>query len=645
MGLLVLGGVAVGTSGVITSSASAQAGTMSVSLKWARLFGANSEIDLSSPNLATLDGSGPSVVVGSRVNGCVYAVHLTSGSNTPGWPQCTGTAVDSTPAAVPGSGGLDNVIVTTGNVSGLDPAAMNAGHGSIAEYGPAGQGIWSRTLPDAFGSFGGSPAVPASPAVGDTGTGQARVVVGGVSLSLYSLDPATGGTISGWPQKTADSTFATAAIANVNGDQQIVAASDSTAGSGALDNWNGGSTRLMSASGATSWTDASNEVVSSSPVVGNLDGSGPTVVYGHGHYWGGSDQDGVTAVNAATGATKWEAHLGGYTLASPSLADLEGNGQLDVVEPTWQKVGGSNGGAVFAYGPGGNRLWGPTNLPDSTTIAGGVATADFGEGYQDVVVGSGLGFFILDGKSGSIVSSQGLNLQGFAGDPNAGNLNMQNSPLVVPDPSGTGDDIVVAGTFGGINGDDTQGFIASYQVTDGSNHSLGSGAWPQFHHDPQLTGSAIAPAPPPGSCIPDVPPCSTQGYWSTASDGGVFTFGDAQFYGSTGGVRLNKPVVGMASTSDGRGYWLVASDGGVFTFGDAKFYGSTGGMRLNQPVVGMAPTGDGHGYWLVASDGGIFTFGDAPVHGSTGSLRLNKPVVGMATTPDGNGYWLVAADG
>ena len=36
------------------------------------------------------------------------------------------------------------------------------------------------------------------------------------------------------------------------------------------------------------------------------------------------------------------------------------------------------------------------------------------------------------------------------------------------------------------------------------------------------------------------------------------------------------PIVGMAATPTGRGYWLVASDGGIFTFGDASFHGSTG---------------------------------------------------------------------
>jgi hypothetical protein len=33
------------------------------------------------------------------------------------------------------------------------------------------------------------------------------------------------------------------------------------------------------------------------------------------------------------------------------------------------------------------------------------------------------------------------------------------------------------------------------------------------------------------------------------------------------------PIVGMAATPDGKGYWPVANDGGIFTYGDATFYG------------------------------------------------------------------------
>jgi arylsulfatase A-like enzyme len=135
------------------------------------------------------------------------------------------------------------------------------------------------------------------------------------------------------------------------------------------------------------------------------------------------------------------------------------------------------------------------------------------------------------------------------------------------------------------------------------------------------------------------------GYWFVASDGGVFSFGNASFYGSTGAIKLNKPIVGMAATPDGWGYWLVASDGGIFAFGDAQFYGSTGAIKLNKPIVGMASTPDGKGYWLVASDGGMFSFGDATFYGSTGAIKLNKPITAMGVTPDGAGYWLMATDG
>ena len=91
----------------------------------------------------------------------------------------------------------------------------------------------------------------------------------------------------------------------------------------------------------------------------------------------------------------------------------------------------------------------------------------------------------------------------------------------------------------------------------------------------------------------------------------------------------------MAVTSTGIGYYLVASDGGLFPFGDAvqHSYGSTGGTRLNQPIVGMGHSPSGDGYWLVAQDGGIFAFGDAGFFGSTGNIKLNKPINGMGALP------------
>ncbi|MDA8309408.1 MAG: right-handed parallel beta-helix repeat-containing protein, partial [Actinomycetota bacterium] len=154
-------------------------------------------------------------------------------------------------------------------------------------------------------------------------------------------------------------------------------------------------------------------------------------------------------------------------------------------------------------------------------------------------------------------------------------------------------------------------------------------------------------------------PIPGSGYWELASDGGVFTFGSAGFYGSAAGRALGSPVVGMAPTFDQGGYWLAEANGAVSGFGDAANYGSMAGKSLGAPIVGIAPTPyipsstpggtptpDGKGYWLVGQDGGVFTFGDAKFYGSLPGMGVHvSDIVGMVATPDGHGYWLVRKDG
>ncbi|HET6875701.1 MAG TPA: hypothetical protein VFH70_13020, partial [Acidimicrobiales bacterium] len=112
------------------------------------------------------------------------------------------------------------------------------------------------------------------------------------------------------------------------------------------------------------------------------------------------------------------------------------------------------------------------------------------------------------------------------------------------------------------------------------------------------------------------------GYWLVASDGGVFTFGNAEYHGSTGGVRLAAPVVALAPTADGGGYWLLGRDGGVFTFGDAAFHGSAHGITGSSPAVGLVATHDGGGYWIVLADGTVIAEGDASSPGPAYSFEV-----------------------
>ncbi len=129
------------------------------------------------------------------------------------------------------------------------------------------------------------------------------------------------------------------------------------------------------------------------------------------------------------------------------------------------------------------------------------------------------------------------------------------------------------------------------------------------------TTTTIKPTIKPPPPKPAVNTVNTHAYRLVAADGGIFSFGGAPFFGSTGAVHLNQPIVGMTSDTATGGYWFVARDGGIFAF-HAPFFGSTGGAALASPIVGMAATPDGKGYWLVAGNGRVFAFGDAPDDGS-----------------------------
>jgi outer membrane protein assembly factor BamB len=569
-------------------------------------------IALSSPNVANLPG-GPAVVVGDE-SGLVYSFNLATGA--PVWTYNAGAPVNSSPsiaATTPGSA-LDSVFVGSG-----DAAIPTAG--GYQAISPSGGDEWFVQEANPGTDPTAHNGVQASLAVGDL-QGGIDVTAGSLGQEQDALNASNGAMLAGFPWFQADSNFSTPALADLysNGSTEIVEGGDSTAGLAFGQTYaNGGHLRILSPTGGLDCEYNTNETVQSSPAVGEFFGSSSTVgaVFGTGATYHQSDTDKLIAVDSHCNLI-WSSTLNGNTKSSPALADVLGNGQLQVVEGT---DNGTTGSVYALNGANGAVLW---QTPMNRVI-GSVVTADLGEGYQDVLAPTINGVVVLDGKTGAVITT----LQ-----PNTG---FQNSPLVTDDPNGT-IGITLAGYQGG-------GSIVYHYEIARSNGSLASegGAWPQFHHDPALTGDAGTAQNIEVPC--NAPGSTPQGYYLTASDGGVFTFGNVPFCGSTGAIGLNKPVVGLAATPDAGGYWLVASDGGIFSFGDATFYGSTGNLHLNQPIVGMAATPDGKGYWLVAADGGIFTFGDAGYFGSTGNLHLNRPIVGMASTHDGGGYWLVASDG
>src|SRR5581483_9466840 len=114
-----------------------------------------------------------------------------------------------------------------------------------------------------------------------------------------------------------------------------------------------------------------------------------------------------------------------------------------------------------------------------------------------------------------------------------------------------------------------------------------------------------------------------QGYWTVSSDGGVFSFGDAPFYGSMAGSHLNRPIVSLVPTSSRKGYWLVADDGGVFSFGDATFQGSQ--LALNRPIVAAAADGVSNCGSVAGADGATGPQGARGATGAAGSAGPAGP--------------------
>ncbi len=310
-----------------------------------------------------------------------------------------------------------------------------------------------------------------------------------------------------------------------------------------------------------------------------------------------------------------------------------------------------------------------SNLPSSGTFGGGfmAVVATNGDGAKSVTsnapgvcTAAGLTVTYVGVGSCSLTAhvAQGTNFG--AADGSAQTFTIGSATPSAPAIS----DLPASGTVGG-------GFTAAVATTGDGATSVSSST-PAVCTSSGLAVSYVGP----GTCTltahvgsgPDYGPADgspqsfsvnavpKHGYWLVGSDGGIFSFGSANFFGSTGAIKLNRPVVGITPTSDRLGYWLVASDGGIFAFGSAPYVGSipglglapagtVGGKHLNAPIVGMVPSANGAGYFMVASDGGVFAF-NANYEGSCPGIGgCVGAAVGVAPDASGNGYWLVTSSG
>ncbi|GAC1327505.1 MAG: hypothetical protein NVSMB17_01610 [Candidatus Dormibacteria bacterium] len=158
------------------------------------------------------------------------------------------------------------------------------------------------------------------------------------------------------------------------------------------------------------------------------------------------------------------------------------------------------------------------------------------------------------------------------------------------------------------------------------------------------------------------------GYNILTGAGGIYSFGDAGYFGNLIDHGYPGPAIGLSETPEGRGYAIVTTPGNLYTFGDAVYFGNLndpcnngGGPCATPAYPGPAvafdytPRGvttNGAGYAILTGGGGLYSFGDAQAH-YYGNLidcncipaGANLKAVSFAWTASGNGYWILADNG
>jgi hypothetical protein len=604
---------------------------------------AGAQFHWSSPVIGNLGGT--DVVAVGGMNGTLYAYRADGGRV---FATNVGRPIASSPAIgdVDGDGATE-IVVGFGTET--------AGAGGVVILNGAGAERCRFNVPPRSDGLAG---VFNAPVIADVnGDSSPDVVFGAFNDHIYAMNGACQ-VFADFDNQ--DTVWSSPAAADVDGDGQaeVFIGGDATAGG---QPHSGGFFRRLDFNGnfTQTWVRTARETFQSGAAIGTINGQLAVVTQTGRDYCQHRDASRcdearkIWAFNVATGGDVpgWPQMMPSRTfLSAPALGDVNGDGATDV-------VAASEDGSIRAYNGNGSAIWTQKVEGDFT---GSPILVDIDGGGAEVVIASTPRAYALSGTNGAIIRRFSEGATGLA---------HKNSPAAGPLGGGW---VVATAGFDPRTGN--TGWLSVYDIANPS-----TAPWPQLKKNARRLGADPSD--------PQPIRCNT-GYWLVASDGGIFSFGDAPFFGSTGDIRLNQPIVGMApvptrtgyrfvardggiftfgdgigfhgsaggsplnspivgmaGTPSGNGYWLVAADGGIFSYGDAGFYGSAGGGPLNQPIVGMAATPSGKGYWLVARDGGIFSYGDAEFFGSTGNLRLNQPIVGMAASPKGNGYWFVASDG
>jgi hypothetical protein len=489
----------------------------------------HARVKRSSPAVGDLDNDGVKEIVVGGSDGYLYAVNPENCLAVPGWPQQVNDYftpdvegitqqsltqdIESSPvvADIDGDGRLE-VIATVGWM----PTEHQNGGAIVFEHDGTVKAGWPKATLDRHGggdppyweTDGYSDGVFSTPAIGDIdGDGEPEIVYGGFDKRIYAWH-VDGTPVAGWwneeedlPARVIpDTIWSSPALVDLNGDHVL----DIVIGTDSHPEYAGGSVWALKGDNTVLWIAYTTQTMQSSPAVGDIDADGePEIVIGTGTYYPQgykmiADGHKVYAFDRTGDILDgWPTHTAGNMFASPSLADLDGDGTLEIMigcgtgshyDPNDPPADFCN--RMYAWHHDGTPVSGyPTTITRATPWAGGRSPAGMPNGpvladYDD------------DGKIDAfLVEAGGWGVSVFAWDDpdnadgatyNTDNT-LQASP-VIDNLYGNDNLYMVAAS---ANSSGTQGAIYIWLL---SSSAEGDRPWPMFRHNVERTGRYLMPA-------------------------------------------------------------------------------------------------------------------------------------------------------